>query len=109
MKRIFVCVAVGALLVGAAVSLAAHNDMSRGQITIDSFRFTPQVLTVKAGSTVTWTNKDDVPHTIVSNAKKFRSPVLDTDGTFSYTFNDPGTYEYFCSVHPQMTGKVIVQ
>ena len=61
------------------------------------------------GTTVTWTNKDDVPHTVVSTTKKFRSSVLDTDDRFSYTFNATGEYDYFCSVHPHMTAKVIVQ
>jgi plastocyanin len=58
---------------------------------------------------VTWINHDDAPHKVVSTDKKFVSPVLDTDGRFTYTFTTPGTYEYFCSVHPHMTGKVIVQ
>ncbi len=109
MKKIAVYIAISALAICAAVSLTAANSGSLGQITIDSFQFAPQNLTVKAGATVTWTNKDDVPHTVVSTTKKFRSGVLNTDGKFSFTFNNPGTYEYFCSVHPQMTGKVIVQ
>ncbi len=109
MKKMFAYAAAGVLLMWTAINLAAGNEGSPAQITIDSFKFTPQILTVKAGATVTWTNKDDVPHTIVSETKKFRSPVLDTDGKFSYTFSNPGTYEYFCSVHPHMTGKVIVQ
>ena len=63
---------------------------------------------VTAGSTVTWTNRDDVPHNIVSTDQKFKSPVLDTDETFSHTFDAPGTYKYFCSIHPKMTGQVVV-
>ena len=109
MKNLVIYLAVSVLTVWTATSLAAGNNGNYGQITIDSFRFSPQNITVKAGATVTWTNKDDVPHTIVSTTKKFRSGVLDTDGKFSFTFSDPGTYEYFCSVHPQMMGKVIVQ
>ena len=105
MKMLIAYVAVLWLAMWITTGLAADNS----QIAIDSFKFTPQSLTVKAGATVTWINKDDVPHTIVSTTKKFRSPVLDVDKKFSYTFKDPGTYEYFCSVHPQMTGKVIVQ
>ncbi len=108
MKRIITNIAVAALLIWAAMSLAAVRGGS-GQVTIDNFSFKPQVLIIKAGATVTWTNKDDVPHTVVNTAKKFRSGVLDTDDRFSHTFSDPGTYEYFCSVHPHMTGKVIVQ
>ncbi len=102
-------VAVAALLIGMAIGLAADDPRSSGPVTIDNFSFKPQIVTVKAGATVTWTNKDDVPHTVVSTSKKFRSAVLDTDDRFTHTFNDPGTYEYFCSVHPHMTGKVIVQ
>ena len=64
--------------------------------------------TVATGSTVTWTNRDDVPHNIVSTDQKFKSPVLDTDEQFSHTFDAPGTYKYFCSIHPKMTGQVVV-
>ncbi len=109
MKKIVPYVMVSALAIWAAINPAAGDPANDVQITIDNFSFTPQDVTVKAGATVTWTNKDDVPHTVVSTTKKFRSPVMDTDGRFSYTFSDPGTYEYFCSVHPHMTGKVIVQ
>ncbi len=109
MKKMVAYVASGALMLWAAVCLAAGNPAKSGQISINDFTFTPQILTVKAGTTVTWTNRDDEPHTVVSAAKKFRSSVLDTNGKFSYTFSDPGTYEYFCSVHPHMTGKVIVK
>ena len=70
--------------------------------------FSPERLTVKAGTTVTWINHDDIPHTVVS-AGKFRSKTLDTDGTFSFTFTTAGSYPYFCSIHPKMTGKVVVQ
>ena len=63
---------------------------------------------VAAGSTVTWTNRDDVPHNIVSTDQKFKSPVLDTDERFSHAFDAPGTYKYFCSIHPKMTGQVVV-
>ena len=63
---------------------------------------------VPAGSTVTWTNRDDVPHNIVSTEQKFKSPVLDTDEQFSHRFDAPGTYKYFCSIHPRMTGRIVV-
>ena len=86
------------------------SEAAGNQVTIDNFSFTPQTLTILAGSTVTWTNKDDVPHTVVeTNNHKFKSKALDTDETFSFTFNEPGTYEYFCSVHPKMVAKVIVE
>ncbi len=76
---------------------------------IDNFSFAPVTLTVGVGTTVTWTNRDDIPHTVVSNDKVFKSKVMDTDEKFSYTFSKPGTYPYFCSVHPKMTGTVVVK
>ena len=81
------------------------------EVKIDNFSFTPANLTVTTGTTVTWTNRDDIPHTVVSSddAKTFKSKVLDTDEKFSITFSKPGAFPYFCSIHPKMTGKVIVQ
>ena len=79
------------------------------EVKIDNFSFTPASLTVAAGTTVTWTNRDDIPHTVVSTDGVFKSKVLDTDEKFAYTFSKAGTYPYFCSIHPKMTGKVIVQ
>jgi plastocyanin len=78
-------------------------------VTIDNFTFAPQELTVSAGTTVVWTNHDDIPHTIVSTDGVFKSKVRDTDEAFSFTFTKAGTYSYYCSVHPRMTGKVIVR
>jgi plastocyanin len=79
-------------------------------VTIDNFSFAPMQLEIGAGTQVTWINKDDVPHTVVSiDHKLFKSRALDTDEKFSFTFTTPGTYEYFCSVHPKMTGKIIVK
>jgi plastocyanin len=75
---------------------------------IDNFTFEPKELTVKVGTTVTWTNRDDIPHTVVC-AGKFRSKTMDTDGTFSFTFAAAGEYKYFCSLHPHMTGMVKVE
>jgi amicyanin len=81
------------------------------EVKIDNFSFGPGTITVAVGTTVTWTNRDDIPHTVVStdDPKAFKSKVMDTDEKFSYTFAKPGTYSYFCSVHPKMTGKVVVQ
>ena len=79
------------------------------EVKIDNFSFTPQVITVKAGTTITWTNRDDIPHTVVSSDSLFKSKTLDTDDTFQFTPSKPGTYPYFCSIHPKMTGKVIVE
>ena len=79
------------------------------KVKIDQFAFDPQRVTVKAGTTVTWTNEDDVPHTIASSSKLFKSKALDTKDKFSFTFTTPGTYEYFCSLHPHMTGAIVVE
>jgi plastocyanin len=80
------------------------------QVRIDNFSFGPATLTVPVGATVAWTNQDDVPHTVVStDGKDIKSPVLDTDQKFTHTFAQAGTYAYYCSIHPKMTGKVIVQ
>jgi plastocyanin len=79
------------------------------EVKIENFNFTPATITVPAGTTVRWTNRDDIPHTVVSNDQKFESKALDTDDQYSYTFAKPGTYPYFCSIHPKMTGKVVVQ
>jgi plastocyanin len=76
---------------------------------IDNFTFNPQKLTVKVGTTVTWTNRDDIPHTVVATGKEFRSRALDTDDQFSFTFKTPGSFEYFCSLHPHMTGTIVVE
>jgi len=78
-------------------------------ITIDNFSYAPMQLEIAPGTQVTWINKDDVPHTVVSVDHKFKSRALDTDESFSFTFRDLGTYEYFCSVHPKMTGKIVVK
>jgi plastocyanin len=79
------------------------------EVKIDNFTFGPAELTVTVGTTITWTNHDDIPHTVVSTDKVFKSKVLDTDDKFSSTFSTPGTFPYFCSIHPKMTGKVVVQ
>ena len=81
------------------------------QVTIDNFTFQPAQLTVPVGTEVTWVNRDDVPHTATSTAKPrlFGSAALDTDDKFSFVFTAPGTYDYFCAVHPHMTGRIIVK
>ena len=96
---------VGAMLaVGAVAAQDATNV-----ITIDNFTFTPPELTVAVGTTVKWVNHDDIPHLVVNKDKAFRSKALDTDDSFSYTFASAGTFDYFCALHPQMVGKVIVK
>jgi plastocyanin len=77
-------------------------------VAIDNFTFAPAAVTVKIGTTVTWQNRDDIPHTVVS-AGNFRSKAMDTNGSFSYTFTTSGDYKYFCSLHPHMTGTIKVE
>lgn len=79
------------------------------QVVIDHFAFGPNVITVAAGTTVTWVNNDVEPHTVVSNDNKFQSEAMDTGDRFSVTFDKAGSYGYFCSLHPHMTGKVVVK
>jgi len=79
------------------------------EVTIDNFTFSPQQITVKAGDTVTWINHDDIPHTATSKTGVFRSKALDSDDKFSFTFATPGTYAYFCALHPHMTGSIVVE
>ena len=102
---------LGRLAIAAAISLllgAAHAHAEDANVTIDNFTFGPAELAVKVGTTVTWTNHDDIPHTVVS-AGKFRSKTLDTDDSFSFTFTAAGDYKYFCSLHPHMTGMIKVE
>jgi plastocyanin len=93
---------------GATLGLA-FAGANETAVKIDNFTFTPQSVTVKAGTTVTWTNQDDIPHTVASTTKAFKSKTLDTDDKFSFTFTTPGSYEYFCSLHPHMTGTIVVE
>jgi 3',5'-cyclic-AMP phosphodiesterase len=97
------------LAMASAQQASLRNAADGTVVKIDNFSFTPKSLTVKAGATVTWTNRDDIPHNIVSTEKKFSSPVLDTDQNFSFTFREPGSYPYYCKIHPMMTGTVIVE
>jgi plastocyanin len=88
---------------------AAQPQSAAVEVKIDNFSFGPQEIAVAPGTKVTWTNRDDIPHTVVSTTQLFKSKALDTDDQFSFTFDKPGTYEYFCSIHPKMTGTVIVK
>jgi amicyanin len=108
---ITVVIAFALLLVGTPNCVAHQQPTApaKAEVKIDNFSFAPAELTVEAGTTVTWTNRDDIPHTVVSTDKVFKSKVLDTDEKFSFTFAKAGTYPYFCSIHPKMTGKVVVK
>jgi plastocyanin len=99
------------LLVAGSSRVAASDQPSAANVAvkIDNFVFGPQAITVPVGTTVTWTNSDDIPHTAVSTDGVFKSKVMDTDEKFSYTFTKAGTYSYYCSVHPKMTGQIVVK
>lgn len=96
------------LLESQSIAASDQPSAASAEVKIDNFSFGPQTLTVAVGTTVTWTNGDDIPHTVVSTDGVFKSKVRDTDEKFSYTFTKAGTYPYYCSVHPKMTGKVVV-
>jgi plastocyanin len=104
-------VMIAMILLAGSVSVSANAEPSvaNASVKIDNFVFGPQTITVPVGATVTWTNSDDIPHTSVSTDGVFKSKVLDTDEKFSYTFTKAGTYPYYCTIHPKMTGKVVVQ
>jgi plastocyanin len=104
-RAVLPAAAVAALL--AAVAVRADD----AEVTIDNFVFTPATLTVKAGTRVVWKNQDDIPHLVVSDGSPplFRSKALDTDDSFSTVFDKPGTYHYFCGLHPHMQGTIVVQ
>jgi len=99
--------------ISAATPRAAGNTVtdapSGPKVGIDNFNFSPKSLSVSVGTTVTWTNHDDVPHTVTSRDKTFSSQAIDTDGTFSFIFAKPGTYAYFCAIHPIMTAEIVVK
>jgi plastocyanin len=101
-----------ALMLAALAPCTSHADTASGTSTIvmaKDFMFAPTSMNVAAGSTVTWTNRDEEPHTVVSESGLFRSAALDTNESFSYRFEKPGTYRYSCSIHPRMVGTIIVQ
>jgi plastocyanin len=120
MTRRYVCIAglAVAVMAGMVLLLAGSPNVrantqqaasTPAEVKIDNFSFGPESLTVAVGTTVTWTNRDDIPHTAVSTEGAFKSKVMDTDEKFSFTFGKAGNYSYFCSIHPKMTGKVVVQ
>ena len=114
MKAKICKLSIVALLAGlVAISTGLSSSGNSGTdnlVKIDNFSFAPATLTIKAGTEVRWKNQDDIPHTVVSTDQQmFKSKVLDTDEEFTYTFTKPGTYKYFCSIHPKMTATVVVQ
>lgn len=105
-----VTVAIALIAVATQNGFAAVVEAPQpAAVKIDNFSFAPANLEIPAGTQVRWTNKDDIPHNIVSEDKSFKSKVLDTDDEFTYTFSQPGTYKYFCGLHPKMTATVVVK
>jgi plastocyanin len=96
-------------LVGALLAYGAVAAQDTSEVKIDNFTFGPPEMTVAVGTTVKFVNHDDIPHSVVDKNKAFRSKTLDTDDSFTFTFANAGTYDYFCGLHPQMTGKIIVK
>jgi plastocyanin len=113
MLRSFFAASAGGAIAGSVLAvgvLFARADGPAAAVSIHNFTFTPQTLPVRAGTTVTWTNKDDDLHGIASDNNAFpRSKALDTGDSFAFTFTAPGTYKYFCYIHPHMTGTVVVE
>ena len=106
-----------AVLVALVLALAPSSPAAdqpgpaagAGQVAIAAFAFTPASIEIAAGQSVTWVNRDETPHQVVSADKRFRSPGLDTGETYSFTFAQPGSYPYFCGLHPRMVGTVVVR
>jgi plastocyanin len=106
--RVATALAVAVFAVATALPTASAH-VAETEVKIDNFAFAPQRVVVKAGTTVIWINDDDIPHTVASSAKLFKSNALDTKDKFSFTFTTAGAYEYFCSLHPHMTGTIVVE
>jgi plastocyanin len=116
-RNLFISALIASLPLAIAALLILHPTRAQSEgasapameVRVDNFTFGPETLTVPVNSTVTWVNKDDVPHVIASNDGLFKSKALDTDDKYSYTFRKAGTYPYYCSIHPKMVGKIVVQ
>jgi plastocyanin len=106
-RRAATAFALALLLAGGMAEAPAQAEDA--VVKIDNFTFNPPMLKVKAGTTVNWKNEDDIPHTVASVTKAFKSKALDTDDSYSFTFTTPGVYEYFCSLHPHMTATIVVE
>jgi plastocyanin len=108
MLALALAIAAGSATVWRAAGQASAQNAD-AKVTIDNFTFAPAELTVSAGTTVTWDNHDDIPHSVVEKNKLFRSKALDTDESYSFTVTQAGVYDYFCGLHPHMVGKIIVK
>ncbi len=111
-RTLLLGIAILSAVLGVTINPLTFADdklASEVAIKIDNFSFSPATITVPVGTTVRWTNRDDIPHTIVADDKTFKSKPLDTDEQFTYTFTKAGTYNYFCGLHPKMTARIVVQ
>jgi plastocyanin len=99
---------VNVLMISPTRARSEDGASASAEVKVDNFTFSPETLTVPVNSTVTWVNKDDIPHVIASNEGLFKSRALDTDQKYAFTFGKPGTYAYYCSIHPKMVGKIVV-
>lgn len=97
------------VVIAGRAGIAAAVDAVAAQVVIDNFTFSPTPLTIKVGTTVTWANHDDMPHSVVFPTLKLKSPPMDTDESFNHTFDQAGTFDYVCGLHPFMHGQVVVQ
>ena len=102
-------VTAAAILSLGAIGVALAEGPGATAVNIDNFTYSPPTITVAAGTTVKWTNADDIPHTVRAVDGSFHSKAMDTDDSYSFTFAKPGVYSYFCSIHPKMVGKVVVK
>ena len=113
LRPVFASTVLGAVVgsvLAAGVLFAQADGATTTVVSIDNFSFAPQTLTVKAGTTVTWTNRDDIPHGIASSNNAFpKGKAMDTDDSYTFTFTTPGTYQYFCYLHPHMVGSIVVE
>jgi plastocyanin len=99
------------ILIAVTFAITRNHPINASsvEVKIDNFTFAPTTLVVRKGTSITWTNRDDIPHTVVENNKLFKSHVLDTGEAFTFTPTQPGTYKYYCSIHPKMTAELIVR
>ena len=119
MKRVLRVFGTGAFVLALSAALAVLSNISKpvaasaspsgAEVEINNFAFTPATITIPVGAKVTWTNKGEITHNVVSTDKSIRSQALDTDDKFTFTFTQAGTYSYVCSIHPRMKGTVVVQ
>ena len=109
MSKSLIHTVLALVLVCSGLAVAAFGSEAATEVKIDNFTMSPKTITVAPGTTVRWTNADDIPHTIVSDDHVFKSKVMDTGDQFAYTFATAGTFNYFCSIHPHMTGTIVVK